>query len=332
MEGLAMEGRQNPALPQPSAGSLPWPARGSEGEPGVQERVAGEPPAPGHTAESPQSPVLCPCWWSCSIPSPALRLEQPGGFCPPWGGGEGRSEQAELRAALPGLEVSWEPRAGAGAQPLAGTSRDPTVGARSLTWFWSLGGMERMVLLSTSPMRNSDTLRQRNMAGLSRGGTGSDKQGCHPAPQGPGKGQGSGSCRTGVRGDGSAQLPVVRLRWRSRAWPSTEEGWGDGARGLEQALGFLPSAGGITGGFALPAGSLCPQTTPQTRRHVRGHAWVRGWGEGWRRVLASEGGGVHQGPSLGDSWAKAPYVLLKDTAMVSTAFSNSRLSVSLLDS
>lgn len=28
----------------------------------------------------------------------------------------------------------------------------------SLTWFWSLGGMERMVLLSTSPMRNSDTL------------------------------------------------------------------------------------------------------------------------------------------------------------------------------
>lgn len=28
----------------------------------------------------------------------------------------------------------------------------------SPTWFWSLGGMERMVLLSTSPMRNSDTL------------------------------------------------------------------------------------------------------------------------------------------------------------------------------
>lgn len=28
----------------------------------------------------------------------------------------------------------------------------------SLTWFWSLGGTERMVLLSTSPMRNSDTL------------------------------------------------------------------------------------------------------------------------------------------------------------------------------
>lgn len=29
---------------------------------------------------------------------------------------------------------------------------------------------------------------------------------------------------------------------------------------------------------------------------------------------------------------KLPYVLLKDTAMVSTAFSNSRLSASLLDS
>lgn len=118
-----MEGRQNPALPEPhaAAGSRPCPARGSVGEPGAQGRVAGKPPASGHT----------------------------GGFSPPWGGGEGRSEQA-----LPGLEVSWESRA----QPLPGTSRDPTVGGRSLTWFWSLGGMERMVLLSTSPMRNSDTL------------------------------------------------------------------------------------------------------------------------------------------------------------------------------
>lgn len=42
--------------------------------------------------------------------------------------------------------------------------------------------------------------------------------------------------------------------------------------------------------------------------------------------------GVPQGPSPRDSWPKVPYVLLKDTAMVSTAFSNSRLSVSLLDS
>lgn len=51
-------------------------------------------------------------------------------------------------------------------------------------------------------------------------------------------------------------------------------------------------------------------------------------GEGW--ALAG-GGGLWGDCSVGPL-ALNPYVLLKDTAMVSTAFSNSRLSASLLDS
>lgn len=117
-----------------------------------------------------------------------------------------------------------------------------------------------------------------------------------------------------------------------------EEGPGDGARGLEQALGPLLGAGGIAGASgrrsetALPAGSLRSPNHPQTSCHVWGHAWARGRGKGWRCVLAGGAMGSIRGPSPGDGWPKVPYVLLKDTAMVSTAFSNSRLSVSLLDS
>lgn len=56
---------------------------------------------------------------------------------------------------------------------------------------------------------------------------------------------------------------------------------------------------------------------------------VRGDGERaglWQGAVGS-GGSCSVGPL-----ALNPYVLLKDTAMVSTAFSNSLLSVSLLDS
>lgn len=56
---------------------------------------------------------------------------------------------------------------------------------------------------------------------------------------------------------------------------------------------------------------------------------LRGVGERaglWQGAVGS-GGSCSVGPLTLN-----PYVLLKDTAMVSTAFSNSRLSVSLLDS
>lgn len=97
---------------------------------------------------------------------------------------------------------------------------------------------------------------------------------------------------------------------------------------LEELL--VQAAGGVN--LPSPRGLSRPQTISQTGRHSGA---VDGQGDGARggdvswllRAMRSIGG-----PPLGDSWPKVPYVLLKDTAMVSTAFSNSRLSVSLLDS
>lgn len=63
-----------------------------------------------------------------------------------WEIGKGRnaSDKQEWSEGTPVLRVGAESPA------------DPQRAAH--TWFWSLGGMERMVLLSTSPMRNSETL------------------------------------------------------------------------------------------------------------------------------------------------------------------------------
>jgi len=67
------------------------------------------------------------------------------------------------------------------------------------------------------------------------------------------RGTGPGPGRSGLQHwcrRGSAQLHGTwswSLSWRSRAWPSTEQGPGDRACGLEQALGSLPRAGGIAG-------------------------------------------------------------------------------------
>lgn len=89
-------------------------------------------------------------------------------------------------------------------------------------------------------------------------------------------------------------------------------------------------------GLELPLGSCLGGSRRGAHAHRRGPAGpqpprgdrARGRGEGW--ALAG-GGGLRGSCSVGPLPLN-PYVLLKDTAMVSTAFSNSRLSVSLLDS
>lgn len=116
-------------------------------------------PAQGRATESDQS--FLPLLTELLHPFPshlALWIELPGAFSPPRDGGEDRSKEAKPTHSSTGLGGELEiPGLGPGAQ-----SRHIPRPARwepaSLTWFWSLGGMERMVLLSTSPMRNSDTL------------------------------------------------------------------------------------------------------------------------------------------------------------------------------
>lgn len=89
-------------------------------------------------------------------------------------------------------------------------------------------------------------------------------------------------------------------------------------------------------GLELRSGSCLGGSRRGAHAHRRGPAGpqpprgdhARGRGKGW--ALAG-GRGLRGSCSVGPL-PLTPYVLLKDTAMVSTAFSNSRLSVSLLDS
>lgn len=92
---------------------------------------------------------------------------------------------------------------------------------------------------------------------------------------------------------------------------------------LEQSLVDLPSPWGLP----VPKPPLKPATKCGATRG-RGDG-ARGGEMSW---LVRAVGSIGDLLSGGQLAKKAPYVLLKDTAMVSTAFSNSRLSVSLLDS
>lgn len=114
-----------------------------------------------------------------------------------------------------------------------------------------------------------------------------------------------------------------RCRWRRR------RGWARGWSWLWGPSWALVRVAAGAGARARTPYIRAPSRVPLVPSCHVGAVRVRGDGARaglWQGAVGS-GGSCSVGPL-----AKSPYVLLKDTAMVSTAFSNSRLSVSLLDS
>lgn len=204
------------------AGSLLCPARGPTGRPGANGNVAGEMPCSVHTpdqgraTESNQSSVFC-LLTELLHPFPshlALWIELPGGFSPPWDGGEDRSKQAKPTRSSAGLGSELRiPRLGLWAQPLP----EPGLSAPAHPETRAMGaGITHLVLVAGWDGEDGaavhlpheelgHTVREeygwaqqredgQRQAGLSPSST-------RPASEGPGEGQGSRSCNTGFSGD-----------------------------------------------------------------------------------------------------------------------------------
>lgn len=210
----------------------------------------------------------------------------------------------------------------------------------SLTWFWSLGGMERMVLLSTSPMRNSDTLWGEEHGWTQHSDTGWLPKLLYKLPNIPWLLQGmvtqtpfptlpNSQRLLAAPGNGcpnsiSQTSKLPNTPWSCPNSPSQTPNiswllqWMAAQTPFPKLLYKLTNIPWLLQGMVAQTPFLklpnipwsCPNSHSQTPKHP----------------LAAPGLLPWLPP------AHLPYVLLKDTAMVSTAFSNSLLSASLLDS